>query len=80
LETLGSISEENMKQDMPVTSDGNLKKHIREEHDAQFIQFKYYLCRIYHCETCGIKFSVREKLDKHRHENMMDGMLKMWDM
>ena len=45
---------------------------------AQFIQFKYYLCRLYHCETCGIKFS--EKLDKHRHENMMDGMLKMWDM
>jgi hypothetical protein len=47
---------------------------------AQFIQFKYYLCRLYHCETCGIKFSVREKLEKHRHENMMDGMLKMWDM
>ena len=35
LEMLGSISEENMKQDMPVTSDGNLKKHIREEHDAK---------------------------------------------
>ena len=32
---------------------------------AQFIQLKYYLCRIYYCETCGIKFSARGKLEKH---------------